>query len=321
MNYYIWTEGNREMGFGHVYRTLTLAEELPSLPQFITTSGSKVIEKIRAGGFSVESAENANEALKLIGDRPRGTVILDRLDVEPSWASEIKNNGHRVVIFDNLSRANERADVVVRVVGSDFRNSSWIEDTGAKFFIGPRYYILKRSFFERRKEELKAEEGRILVLFGGTDPRDLSGPIFRELATMNETRRIDLVLGAGNRNVAQLAVDVRKAPDGVRAELHRDIKDVSVLMAKASLVITSPGLSMFESLFLGKKVIAFSQTPFHDAVFGGRFHLLHSEDVPRLKDIIKAGEWIDPTDEGIVIMQIGEGKGDVMKAIIDLSVA
>ncbi len=318
MNFYIWTEGNREMGLGHVYRTLTLAEELPSPPVFITTSDSTVIDKIRAEGYSIKSAENENEALKLIGELPRGTVILDRLDVEPSWASEIKGNGHRLVIFDNLSKANECADVVVRVLGSDFRNSSWIDDTGAKCFLGPRYYILKKAFFERRREGLRNEEGRVLVLFGGTDPRNLTGPVYRELISLNETRRIDLVLGAGNRNAAQLADDVGTAPEGVHAELHQDIKDVSVLMAKASLVITSPGLSMFESLFLGKKVIAFSQTPFHDAVFGSRFRMLHPEDLPRLKDVIKAGEWIDPAGEDIVGMQIGEGKGDVLKAIIDL---
>ena len=68
-------------------------------------------------------------------------------------------------------------------------------------------------------------------------------------------------------------------------------------MAKASLVITSPGMSMFEALFMKRKVLAIAQTPFHDQLFAKDFRLHHPEDIARLEEIIDARELIDPEDE------------------------
>ena len=83
-------------------------------------------------------------------------------------------------------------------MGSDFKNSRSVDPvTGTRYFRGPRYYIFKRSFFEHRAENVVPQEGRILVMFGGTDPLDLTSEVYRLLSERKDIRHLDLVVGAG----------------------------------------------------------------------------------------------------------------------------
>ncbi len=309
------------MGLGHVYRTITLARELPEPVFFITTSGPGVVNKIETSGFAVQGASDDDEVLQILGQRPPGIVILDRLEIDPSFAVKIRGMGHRLVIFGNLSPANEQAQLVVNIIGSDFRNSRREDPkTGNRFFQRPRYYIFKRSFFQRRAEKLSSEKGRMFIMFGGTDPLDLTTLAYQHLSSMRGVNRLDLVVGAGYEHYQELLEEVRNASGGPIVELHRDLEDVASLMTKASLVITSPGMSMFEALFLRRKVLAIAQTPFHDDLFARDFLLYHPEDISRLEEFIESAKLIDPADELIRRMEIGEGRDEVVNAIVDLGV-
>ncbi len=84
----IITSGGLEMGMGHVYRSLTLAEELSekTVVRFFTISDETVRAKIKDNGFSVTALNSSNEILEsLIAIRPH-VVIIDNLDVEESFA-------------------------------------------------------------------------------------------------------------------------------------------------------------------------------------------------------------------------------------------
>lgn len=319
MHIYICTDGNKRMGLGHIYRTITLARELSQTVTFLTCSDQDVLDKIRDGGFEAVHVQDETEMLAALGQRPRGVVILDRLEIDPQFASGVRRVGHSLVIFGNLSGANDHAQLVVNIVGSDFRNSRNVDArTGTMYLRGPRYYIFKRSFFQCRAEMLSPQEGRLLVMFGGTDPLDLTTQTYRLLSSKEGIAHLDLVVGAGYEHFHELAEEMRPAACGPEVRLQRDVEDIASLMAKASLVITSPGMSMFEALFMRRPVLAIAQVPYHDEQFGKDFILHRPQDLPALLEGLDPGMYNNPDDESIRSMEIGEGKDEIVRAISEL---
>ena len=54
LDIFICTEGSQQMGFGHIYRTITLARELTGRVVFITSSGKPAVDKIVQSGLRSE---------------------------------------------------------------------------------------------------------------------------------------------------------------------------------------------------------------------------------------------------------------------------
>ena len=72
------TDGGLEMGMGHVYRSITLAEEIMDKAEiyFFTKSDEIVVSKIKNSGFNVLKLKDDEEMLKLLKERNPNIVII-----------------------------------------------------------------------------------------------------------------------------------------------------------------------------------------------------------------------------------------------------
>ena len=316
------TDGGLNMGMGHVYRSTTLAEELQDKGKiyFLTKSGQIVTKQIEDSGFNAIKLKNNNEIIRHLEKTKPNIIIIDKREVEENFAKEIKDKlNTNLIIFGNLSNANKYADVVINVIGSNFENKKFLDkNTGTLYFYGPRYIILRKEFYEFKRKGKKPSNGvrKILLLFGGSDPLNLTSKVLDKLLSESVELKIDVALGSGFVYFNELNKILAKYQNKINnIKLHRNAKNVAQLMYEADLAITSPGLSMFEALCVGTPVIAISQTRFHKEVFDKFFPTLHENDVGRLGDIIFSGDFIKPDTEYIRNLYIGEGKMELIEAI------
>ena len=316
------TDGGLEMGMGHIYRSIILAEELQDKEEicFLTKSGQIVIKQIENSGFNAIKVETDNEIIRYLEAAKPNIIIIDKREVEELFAKELKDKlNTRLIIFGNLSSANKYADVVINIIGSNFENRKFLDkNTGTLYFYGPRYIILRKEFYEFKRKSKKPNDKvrKILLLFGGSDPLNLSSKVLDELLSLDTEFEINVLLGTGFIFFDELNQVLEKYPNKKEnVGLYKDAKNVAELMYRADLAITSPGLSMFEALCVGTPVIAISQTRFHKEVFDKFFPTLHENDVGRLGDIIFSGDFIKPDTEYIRNLYIGEGKMELIEAI------
>ncbi len=79
------TDGGLEMGMGHVYRSLTLAEEMRDMAKvtisFLTKSNNIVTQKISRVGFRVIQQENDDGIINEIKICKPCVLVVDRLYV------------------------------------------------------------------------------------------------------------------------------------------------------------------------------------------------------------------------------------------------
>lgn len=310
---------------GHVQQSITIAQELGSAAQvrFLTKSGPAVLAKIRESGFEADRLDSDMELLRTLVSADPDIVIFDKLDVAEELARDIKARLRaRLVIFTNLTEANRYADVAVTAdIGSRFQNVTFTDEaTKTRYYYGPKYWVLRREFHEyrRRGKRSRAPVERVLLMFGGSDPADITSVALEQLLQREHTPAVDVILGAhfGHEHAVREVLD-RHSSRRATVTLHRNISNVAEMMFDSDLVLASPGLSAFEALCVGTPVIVVPQDELQRDTYRGFMRMLERDELGRLGGMIDRAEFTYPDDEHIAAMEIGEGVAELKQVILN----
>lgn len=318
------TDGGSEMGMGHVQQSTTLAEELRDKAEicFLTKSDETVVKQIRNAQFNTLKLDDDNQILNFLQEIRPSIVVIDKLDVAEGLAKNLRETLRaKLVIFTNLTPANRYADIAVSaVIGSNFKNSKFLDQkTKTLYFYGPKYWVLRKEFYEFKKKgkTLADKVEEILLIFGGSDYSNLTSIALCELLRLDNNYKIDVILGAHFEHLGALKQVFAQYPNKKeRVNLYRNLKNVAELMYTADLVIASPGLSVFEALCVGTPVVVAHQNQFQKHGFKGFVATIGKEDINRLEDLITSAAFVDPRQEHITRLEIGEGKAELIETII-----
>jgi len=328
MNIAIVTDGNNQLGLGHVYQSLSLAAALRQRCgaqaglYFLTRSDESICSLIRQRGFDVTTYPDDAAILRRLQAEQPGCVIFDKLDVAPELARAIKQTiAAKLVIFTNLTPANDYADLAVLAdMGSNFQNVRRIDPvSGAIRVNGPRYWILRPEFYTSpsRGPVGDAPVRRLMLMFGGADPANFSSLVLDRLLAMPASLEILLVLGAAFRHDALLqAVLDRHAASSSRVAVRRNVTNVAGEMQSHEVVFASPGLSFFEALAVGTSVLGFHQNALQRDVYATTFPTLGVEDLDKLPEMVQNKQFIHPWSPAIAAMEIGRGKDEILDDIL-----
>lgn len=322
------TDGGLKMGMGHVYRCLTLAEEIKNTAEicFLTKSTKIVVNKISAHGYTVSKLKSNKETIEKIREIKPDVVVIDKLIVDIDFTKFLKNNLNikRLVLFDNSSKANMYADVVVNaIVGNNFENRKYIDKiTNTLYFYGPKYLTLRKIFYKYKKKKDRINGIKnILLTFGGSDPSNLTCKVLKMLINDNKNDlKITIVLGPHFIYCDELNKVLEMCKhNGLCIKIYKDIENIAELMYNSDLVITSPGLSMFESLFIGVPTIAICQNDPQRDVYRDFEFVCSIECIDNIEKItFKIYNSLPNMMRNIGKLEIGEGKKEIIDTILSV---
>ncbi len=245
--------GYPEVGLGHVYRALTLAEHLGRHDvSFIVSSPSALAASlIRSRHYPVESVpiEILEERIEAL--RP-DVLINDILDTEASYVRRIRAAGIRCINFEDLGPGADAAD---RVINAMYEPE---QDHLDHILSGSSYVCLRSEFYSVEPRPVRAEVEEVLVLFGGTDPSHLTVQTLEWLNEEPGRLSVQVVLGMGfSGDRAEVDRLAAASPHCVR--IDQDVPVISSIMNRADLAITSAGRTVFELASLGIPMIVLAQ--------------------------------------------------------------
>ncbi|KYG77045.1 spore coat polysaccharide biosynthesis predicted glycosyltransferase SpsG [Roseivirga ehrenbergii] len=327
MKFAIITDGNNQLGMGHVYQSTTLARTIMNEVEnaeifFLTKSSSSVTDLICQNGFEAKAFTTDNLIFNWLEDAKPDRIIFDKLDVSPELAQRIQSELNvKLIIFTNLTSANDYADITVLAdIGSHFENIyDRDEITGKVEFFGPKYWLLRPEFYDRTKT-ISVDHftiKNIMLMFGGADPLNISTGVLDELLRMNRAFNITLVLGDAFNNHDELD-EVRSLHlnSTSKVDVVEKINNVAERMFENDLVFASPGLSFFESLAIGTPVIGFHQNDLQRDVYKGFLDTYDKSEVYKVPDLIENKNFIFPETPNIKKMEIGKGKREILAEIV-----
>ena len=325
----IITDGNNELGLGHVYQSLTLATALKeksgksSRINFITKSGADICDFIHSFGYDVEHFDDDECIFKWLQVAKPERVIFDKLDVSPELAARIKHVLKiKLIIFTNLTEANNFADIAIFAdFGSNFKNIIHKDKVSGKVeFYGLKFWVLRPEFYALKKQGKIHNEvvKDIMLIFGGSDPANMSSFVLNELLQIDSEFNILLVLGSAfdhNQELNRVLNTNKTSKSNVN--IVKNITNVGEMMHKNDVVFASPGLSFSEALAVGTPVIAFHQNEPQRKEYADILPTMGIEDLHKLPLIIKTKAFLFPNTPLIQSMEIGEGKNDIIEAILN----
>jgi UDP-2,4-diacetamido-2,4,6-trideoxy-beta-L-altropyranose hydrolase len=320
----IITEGGKDFGMGHVFRSLNLAKELGRKTDvaFFSRSGEIALRKISEEGFKVTRCSSEENMMGSIQDFKPDSIVFDYLDVDMEMMQAIRQSlKSRFIIFDNESKANEYANTVVNaLITKDFANRKHFDDRNRTMFMrGPRYLILNRLFQET--ESAKSVDpnniSSILLAFGGSDPSNRTtysvDKISQNISQNTSLKAIDIVLGPHFEYEDELNQVLEEIPKKKKVVIHKNLENLYDLILKTDLVVTSPGLTMFEAMALKTPIIVMYQNDLQKGVYDDLFKKIASK--PEILNLSSAGYFLDSNQDAIEAMQIGKGRHEVIEAI------
>lgn len=240
-----------EIGMGHVKRSLAIASKL-IVHDVIFVSNSNYplgIEAITAQNYPCVTYDDSDEIFGVINQINPDLVINNVLDTSFDYISQLREKNYFVIDFEDLGPGIEAANLVFNAL-SDFG----IELPNV--FTGYKYYILEDEFYFQPPKVIQRNVNRVLVMFLGNDPNNLTEKTIQALISSGYSGNIDVLLGVGYPNKKEI---IEKYDIFNNVVIYESVRSMSEFIGKADIVFTSAERTVYEVCSIGVPCICMCQ--------------------------------------------------------------
>ena len=246
-------DGYQKIGMGHIYHCLTLAYALTGNDVIIVTNKNyeEGLKKIKESHMPYVTIENDEGFFEFLEKYKPDIVINDCLDTKEEYMKKLKKLTKRLITIEDLGEGNKYADVVINA----------LYEAGPKqanIYSGAEYVSLRNEFLIRKPKEFSYEVKNVLVLFGGTDPSNLTKKVYdivKKIHKKYQNINYTFITGIG--------YDCKKneiiSDETFNIKVVNNVSNISEYIANADLAFTSQGRTVYELASLGVPSIVLAQ--------------------------------------------------------------
>lgn len=273
-------DGNSNIGLGHIYRGIALAEMLKNdFDVSFITRVTSTTSPITDAKFNFELIPNnlelINEPDHFNKRLPKNTIIvLDGYDFTEEYQQKIKNYNFKLVYIDDLAIGTQKADLVINH-SPGIKESNYKCEVYTKLALGLDYALLRQSFvnFDRSSIKHNTNIENIFVLFGGADSKDFTYKVVNEIINIESVKLINVVLGSAYKHskIYELKSEKIKIYKNLfEIEIFEIMKNSDLAIVPASttsIELASIGVPMFLGYYVDNQMIIYEGFVENSAVF------------------------------------------------------
>ncbi|WP_213818717.1 cytidylyltransferase domain-containing protein [Garciella nitratireducens] len=253
-------DGHKKLGMGHIYHCLTLAYHLTGHEiMFVTKQQyTEGVNKIKESHMPYMLIKNDQEFFQFLRKWKADIIVNDCLDTDEGYIKILKKLVKRVITIEDMGSGARYADAIINALyEKDLKNLKYYCQQG-NLYSGENYICLRDEFLINEPKEFSKEVKKVLVMFGGTDPSNLTKKLYHvSLELHNNYPEIEFyfITGSGydcDRN----NIYTRKDKN---IFILNNVKRVSDYMREADLAFTSQGRTVYELASLGVPSIVLAQ--------------------------------------------------------------
>ena len=264
---HIRTDGNGEIGTGHVMRSLSIAEAVRKQGGAVTfiTADMALASAISGKGFPLLCLESVwndldgeTEAMAALVSREGiSNLLVDSYFVTPSYLRLLNGLTTLHYIDDlNLFPYPCRRLINYNVYGPD-----WVyqcPDPRTELLLGCDYAPLREEFQNIPKRKAGERAEKLLLTTGGSDPLNVAGEVLAQAEKQGlfAAFQFHVVLGRFNPHRRFLRAFAEKYPG--RIYLHENVSRMSDLMTGCDLAISAGGSTLYELCACGTPTVTFA---------------------------------------------------------------
>lgn len=250
-------DGDHDIGLGHIYRALTLANRLifhHDILFLMDKSRELGIQKVREYSYPITLFSDETELFAILSEIRPHIIINDILDTDTKYIQMLRSEGYFVVNFEDMGEGAEDAHIVINALYEKSYPSK-------NHFYGYMYECLRDEFYIFPRKIPESAVNTLLITFGGTDPNDLTRRTLQALEDLGLKKlMIKVILGKGYRPKEQLFDYISElTKKGFNITIKENIPLMAKEMSEADVVITSNGRTIYEVASIGTPCISISQ--------------------------------------------------------------
>jgi len=239
----------KELGLGHVYRCINLANILCMSKIFFLIEDYGNVEKvIRKKGFNniyfMKPNPNLISDIKKTKDvilkKKIDAVIVDKYGTQVTYLKTLRRLVKTIYISD-LKKIDYPADLIVDgFIG--LRNQIKINKYGSKCLLGPSYQILDIRF--SKKKNKGKDKFSLLATFGGFDEHNLVETFCYSLSNHINKLKTKIILGPATKKSKKIKELEKKYPKNLT--ITSSTNDMSKEISQSTYGICSGGITSYE---------------------------------------------------------------------------
>lgn len=244
-------DANKDIGLGHIYRCIALAQILNSdfSLSFLIISDDIEIKKLLINSFNLieKKASESFDDFLVSNLKKEDIVILDGYSNTLEIQKKYKKYAKALVSIDDLASSPFVSDIIFNhgdiAVLPEYKISST-----AKIYSGLDFLILRPEFLKaaKSKSSLFKKDGIIFLSFGGTDPYNITPLILRILHELGLSLEINIVTGLKSTQQKLLKLIDNYPLLNIKIHLNLNASEIISLLNKATLAITTASTSGLE---------------------------------------------------------------------------
>ncbi len=323
----IRADASSQIGSGHVMRCLTLADALRDAGaediSFVCREDvGNYIKFIQSQGFAVSPIEDAAADVPVeaaSAERPADWLVVDHYGLDAAWETRARSLSRHIMVIDDLADRKHDCDILLDqnfVRSMQTRYDGLVPDS-CRRLLGPAHTLLRKEFSSVTARPRDGSVRRILVFFGGSDPRGLTLKTVVTLGRMPAGPTVGVVVGLAHQDKDALEAECHR----YGFTLHVQTDHMASLLDAADLVIGGGGTTTWERCKLGVPsitvVMADNQRGITEAVAaeGATVNLGEADDVgpdnlkEAIQNLMKNPESVRAMSERALALMKGDSSG------------
>ena len=189
-------DGGKDIGFGHIMRTMALANKLNNKKKikkifYITKENKPTVNKLKENNFEVlpidpnlSYNEEIKEVKEIIFKENVNMLLTDSYEINQSYLIEMRKSVNKLVTIHDYAPFAFPTHIVINgnAYAKEMVYKSYYGDT--KFLLGLDYLILRDEFSNLSEICVRDKTKNILVTVGGYDFRNLTPKIINSLSSI-----------------------------------------------------------------------------------------------------------------------------------------
>ncbi len=250
------TTASSNIGFGHLFRCLSLAEALKSCGiNSVFLANAEAESKIAEYRFDFVCSESFNyndiEKIRTINS---DIVVFDSYLADLSYIEGLAKEHFLVQFDDNNDIYGEiSADILINgnIHAGDLNYISKKKRT--RFLLGPEYLVMKSEYWN--PESSDQSENSLLITTGGADFFDLMPEFLEDLGKLPLKKRVIVGPGFSESQIRKLEMLSENIID---CELIHKPSSLKEYIAQSSIVISASGSTIYEILTMKRLPVIFT---------------------------------------------------------------
>ena len=261
----IRVDGDGEMGMGHVYRCLAVAEALSAVSHadvcfLMRADRHEGVQHVSRAGYQVRVLPAGDDfGLSAILDYSPNVVVNDLPFLDSDYLRSLATLGSSTLnLIDSLEDIENPSEMASIIISTLQDEQADLDD----YYAGPAFAILRDSF-QKRAAALAAipDRGQKVVLsFWGGDPQALTLKTLHALDSLVEELSdlgVTVVLGPAFGYAKELSELLPKL--AYEPQILRNVEHMADILFEADLVLCSGGMTVFEIAALGRPGLVLCQ--------------------------------------------------------------